>query len=70
VLGLEVPEHMDGRVIDEALVDGDEGAIPFPEVHVASRVLEGGEYTQRLVVAPARSGGGYLVGAGAEFIEG
>lgn len=68
LLGLEVPGHMDGRVIDEALVDGDEGAIPFPEVHVASRVLDGGEYTQRLVVAPAR-GGGHLLSAGAEFVE-
>jgi hypothetical protein len=50
-------------------VDGDEGAIPFPEVHVARRTLEGGEYTQRLVVAPSK-GGGHLVSAGAEFVEG
>jgi len=69
VLGLKVPAHMDGRVIDEALVDGDEGAIPFPDVHVASRVFEGGEYTQRLVVASSK-GGGHLVSAGAEFVEG
>ena len=68
LLGLEIPPHMDGRVIDEALIDGDEGALPFPEVYEASRTLDGGAYSQRLVVAPAR-GGGHLVSAGAEFIE-
>jgi arylsulfatase A-like enzyme len=68
VLGLEPPPHMDGRVIEEALVDGADGAVPHPDQHVASRVIDRGEYTQRLTVAPARRGG-HLVDARADVLE-
>lgn len=68
VLGLEAGADMDGRVIEEALVGGLDTALPEPEEHVATRVLDGGEYAQRLTVAPARRGG-HLVSASAEFVE-
>ncbi len=68
ILGLDPPPHMDGRVIEEALVDGFEGAVPHPEQHLASRVIEGGEYSQRLFVAPAVRGG-HLLSASANILE-
>ena len=68
ILGLEAPPHMDGRVIEEALVDAAADAAPAIEQHVASRTLDGGDYTQRLVVAPATRGG-HLVAASHEFTE-
>ncbi|MDA0352782.1 MAG: alkaline phosphatase family protein [Chloroflexi bacterium] len=69
ILGIDAPPHMDGRAIEEALVDGTPSGAPTPREHVASRDLEAGRYTQRLIVAPAK-GGGHLVSASAEFVEG
>ena len=68
ILGLEVPPHMDGRVIEEALADGAPGDKPIPEEYIASRSIAGGTYTQRLRVAAAGKGG-HLVSASAELIK-
>jgi hypothetical protein len=70
LLGIDATPQMEGRVIAEALVDG--SGLPSasePVEHVASRNLEGGRYEQRLTVAPAR-GGGHVVSASAEYLEG
>lgn len=68
VLGLDAPAHMDGRVIEEALVDGLEASAPAPADHEVTLTFDGGAYTQRLSVAPSQ-GGGRLVSATAEYRE-
>ena len=67
ILGLEPPPHMDGRVIEEALVGGAPTPEPPapPEEHVAARPLEHGHYRQRLLLAPAGRGA-YVLEASAE----
>jgi len=66
-LGLEAPEHMDGRVIEEALVGGVAESRPTRD-HIASRTTARGTYMQRLTVSPATNGG-HLLWADARFVR-
>jgi phosphonoacetate hydrolase len=68
ILGLDPPPHMDGRVITEALAAATSDAAPPAEEHTATRTLEGGAYTQRLLVAPTTRAA-HLVEASSEFVE-
>ncbi|MEX2230427.1 MAG: alkaline phosphatase family protein [Dehalococcoidia bacterium] len=63
ILGIERPAQMEGRAVEEALVDGVDRPMAPAEGHVASRTVPGGVYRQRLVVAPTESGRGHLVSA-------
>jgi len=69
VLGLPMPDHIEGRVLEEALVEGAgdvEGAL---EEHTASRSLGNSTYEQRLLISRARQGG-HLVAADARRCSG
>jgi arylsulfatase A-like enzyme len=57
VLGLEVPPHMEGRVIEEMLSGGPEPHESALERRTASREFEGGRYLQEVVFAPGGHGG-------------
>ena len=66
-LGLEIPHHMDGRVLHEALVDGPVASLDTKD-HIASRAVAGGTYMQHLTIAPATRGG-HLLWADARFVR-
>jgi phosphonoacetate hydrolase len=66
-LGLQPPGHMDGRVLEESLVDGPATALTTKD-HIASRTVSRGTYMQRLTVSPATRGG-HLLGADARFVH-
>jgi phosphonoacetate hydrolase len=68
-LGITPPPHMDGRVIEEALADGDPTSDMTTSDRVASRTVTGGTYMQRLTVAPATRGS-HLLWADARFVRG
>ncbi len=68
ILGLDVPAHIEGRVIEEALVDGEAQARSLVEEHTAVRRIGDAVYSQVLLVA--RNGdAGVLVTARAGRIE-
>ena len=51
LLGLPIPDDMDGRVLDEALVGGPESVEWSSETYTAERPLDGARYRQHVRVS-------------------
>ncbi len=63
VLGLEIPAHIQGRPITEALAEGAPEATPTVQEHYAERNGGSRHYQQTLAIAAAGAAGGHLVRA-------
>lgn len=63
VLGMDIPSHMQGQVIEGALEAGRSVTPAAPVEHRASRPTSTGTYEQRLTVASLPTGPGHLVAA-------